>query len=676
MGGAIEAFGPSLAAFAGGKLGQLAAGGGSSKKLGESDFYYTPNFVKDVINPMLDEAMQSAIQSTTGYTQQGTAQINKSLQQALETLNKGLTNANSIAQQQAQQGFNTSQNLQTPQRNIGYSGTDAYAASLGLTPNNSASTIAVQESLKKQQAEQAFAEWQKQMDAVQKPGDMITYQMGDSTVNQTRDNLAKWAIAESRKGNNNLSVQTAFQKLKEYDAQQKQYQDAIKQLNTAKPQAYATPKPVATTTKTAATAAGKKAATLKPAQVQAQQQAAQKAAGQQVAQTFFNTPGYQVAFGKNNDQASPLKRILESDAYKFSYGNNKQADPLQRFYNSAAYQQQYGKNNAQTDPYQQLINSPQYKFAYGKNNQADPLQRFFNSADYKVAYGDKNAQIDPMQRLFNSAEYKTLFGSQNATQQAKKAAAGTYNPVENFQAGPAFQYNMDEALRQVNMGSAAKGLLESGATQRDLLHTAQGLQNNEYDKWLNRLEALQNRQQQNQQALYSNYFDKQQDFANTQQANKANLFNNYFNTQMQFADRYNQNQQQQFSNYQNQLGQLTNFGAGQTGNQNAFNMGNMLSTLLSGNYMNSANSGAGMQYGAGQDIASLLANLGIANAGLIANTAAAKGNNIFQGNTFTSQILGAQRAAQAQAQSSLMQNQGNQQAMNSLGYGAGTPYQG
>jgi|ERR1700733_5002853 len=200
--------------------------------------------------------------------------------------------------------------------------------------------------------------------------------------------------------------------------------------------------------------------------------------------------------------------------------------------------------------------------------------------------------------FLNTPEYALLYGQQNGANQAINATNGTYNPVQAFQNDPGYQYNMNQALGQVNSASAAKGLLESSAGNTSLMNTASGLQNQYYQTFLGQQNSL-------------------------------------------------------FGNYQNQLANLTNLGSQSTGNQNAYNLGTGLAQLLSGNYQNTASGLSNANLQTGQNISSLLANQGMFGANAQLNTGAAQANNIFQGNQFSAQIQAANLASQAGTQSSI-----------------------
>lgn len=92
---------------------------------------------------------------------------------------------------------------------------------------------------------------------------------------------------------------------------------------------------------------------------------------------------------------------------------------------------------------------------------------------------------------FQTPGYQLLFGSEFADMDPR------LQPEERFLQSPGYQYAVDQAMRQVNRGSAARGLLESGRTQRDLLNTAQGMALQDYYNWWDRLsgnyENYQNR---------------------------------------------------------------------------------------------------------------------------------------------------------------------------------------
>src|SRR5579863_8787231 len=135
------------------------------------------------------------------------------------------------------------------------------------------------------------------------------------------------------------------------------------------------------------------------------------------------------------------------------------------------------------------------------------------SSDQLAAYNAALTSSTPIQmtaggsnqglsNFFNSPEYAAMYGSQSGRTNATNAASGTYNPIAAFQnSDPSYQFQIDQALRNVNNSSAAKGLLESGQTQRDLLGQAQVMQNSQYQNWLGQQNSLFNNYQGQLQQL-------------------------------------------------------------------------------------------------------------------------------------------------------------------------------
>lgn len=66
-------------------------------------------------------------------------------------------------------------------------------------------------------------------------------------------------------------------------------------------------------------------------------------------------------------------------------------------------------------------------------------------------------------------------------------AAGNQAATEAFQAGPGYQFALDQGLQALNRNAASRGMLSSGNNTQDILRFSQGLANQEYGNWLNRL---------------------------------------------------------------------------------------------------------------------------------------------------------------------------------------------
>lgn len=68
--------------------------------------------------------------------------------------------------------------------------------------------------------------------------------------------------------------------------------------------------------------------------------------------------------------------------------------------------------------------------------------------------------------------------------------AGNKAAVGAFHAGPGYQFAMDQGLQALERAAAARGMLGSGNTTADILKFAQGLANQEYNNWQNRVGGL------------------------------------------------------------------------------------------------------------------------------------------------------------------------------------------
>ena len=66
-------------------------------------------------------------------------------------------------------------------------------------------------------------------------------------------------------------------------------------------------------------------------------------------------------------------------------------------------------------------------------------------------------------------------------------AAGNEAATNAFQAGPGYQFALDQGLQALNRNAASRGMLASGNNTQDILKYSQGLANQEYGNWQNRL---------------------------------------------------------------------------------------------------------------------------------------------------------------------------------------------
>lgn len=72
-------------------------------------------------------------------------------------------------------------------------------------------------------------------------------------------------------------------------------------------------------------------------------------------------------------------------------------------------------------------------------------------------------------------------------------AGGNASALQQFQAGPGYQFNMDQGLQALTRARSAQGMLGSGNTDTDALKFASGLANQGWNSWLDRLNGFDQR---------------------------------------------------------------------------------------------------------------------------------------------------------------------------------------
>lgn len=82
-----------------------------------------------------------------------------------------------------------------------------------------------------------------------------------------------------------------------------------------------------------------------------------------------------------------------------------------------------------------------------------------------------------MQKFFDTPAYQLAFGTGDVTD-------ASLGPRERFRADPGYQFQQEEGQRQLMMGHAARGLLESGPSLRDVTRYSQGLADQAYQRKL------------------------------------------------------------------------------------------------------------------------------------------------------------------------------------------------
>lgn len=70
-------------------------------------------------------------------------------------------------------------------------------------------------------------------------------------------------------------------------------------------------------------------------------------------------------------------------------------------------------------------------------------------------------------------------------------SAGNTAAVDAFQVGPGYQFAMDQGLTALDRRAASRGMLASGNNSIDTINYSQGLANQEYGSWLDRLKGQQ-----------------------------------------------------------------------------------------------------------------------------------------------------------------------------------------
>lgn len=92
---------------------------------------------------------------------------------------------------------------------------------------------------------------------------------------------------------------------------------------------------------------------------------------------------------------------------------------------------------------------------------------------------------------FQTPGYQLLFGSNYAQMDP------SLSPTQRFEHSPGYQYAVEKALKQAQQQGAARGLLESGQMQRELVDRSQQMAMQDYYNWWDRLsgnyENYQNR---------------------------------------------------------------------------------------------------------------------------------------------------------------------------------------
>ncbi len=131
----------------------------------------------------------------------------------------------------------------------------------------------------------------------------------------------------------------------------------------------------------------------------------------------------------------------------------------------------------------------------GLTNSLGALGTGYNTGTGAVnqAYGDASgylnqagAAYDPLAALGGKYGGATTMGL-NAL--GVNGAQGQQDARAAFQAGPAYNFNLEQGLESINRRRNMGGMLDSGNADRDAQTFGAGLASNEYDKWVSGLQA-------------------------------------------------------------------------------------------------------------------------------------------------------------------------------------------
>jgi len=108
--------------------------------------------------------------------------------------------------------------------------------------------------------------------------------------------------------------------------------------------------------------------------------------------------------------------------------------------------------------------------------------------DYaKGQYGAADTYYQPYAEQYGRGS--VLYGDASGI----NGAEGAQRATQAFQAGPGYQWAMDQGMQALNRRRAAGGMLNSGNADTDAIQFGQGLANQRWDQWLANLGQLDQR---------------------------------------------------------------------------------------------------------------------------------------------------------------------------------------
>lgn len=103
-------------------------------------------------------------------------------------------------------------------------------------------------------------------------------------------------------------------------------------------------------------------------------------------------------------------------------------------------------------------------------------------------YGSPSASGQPPSGFWSNA--MPMSGQGGGPAVGTPTGAPQAGNFRNFFASPDYQFRLGEGNRAIEQSAAARGLLGSGSTLRDLTQYSQGLASSEYGNWFNRLAGI------------------------------------------------------------------------------------------------------------------------------------------------------------------------------------------
>lgn len=130
------------------------------------------------------------------------------------------------------------------------------------------------------------------------------------------------------------------------------------------------------------------------------------------------------------------------------------------------------------------------------------LGKFFDTPEYQMLFGNSGASVDPnasvLDRFGESPISQLLFGNVDYSK----------SPQERFQASPGYQFMQDEGRKALERSASARGLLESGSFAKDLNTFSQGVANQEFGGYLDRVGGAFNQYGSSLDNVFRSYQDR------------------------------------------------------------------------------------------------------------------------------------------------------------------------